>query len=129
FFDAFLTIYEPEDKPFFGWVNSVLSSKYFWVNRDQFTSLDRHRQMNPKISVYPNPVNQDYIYIKTSTNIKGKATAQVFDTKGKLFLYQNLELLNNGLPTKLLMNDISNGIYILNIKGRGFNVNTKLVIN
>lgn len=105
------------------------SGKYFMQTQGQALPIAQNKQKQIDVGVYPNPVNQNYINLVLNTTQNGAVMVKVFDTSGKLLLLKSFELHQASLNQKLFINDLSKGVYILNIEGSGFSVNKKLMVN
>ncbi|MCH8534589.1 MAG: T9SS type A sorting domain-containing protein [Flavobacteriaceae bacterium] len=73
-------------------------------NVDQFTSSD--------YSVYPNPVNGSFVYVKNKTLIQQEATLMLYNMQGKKVLQSNQKFDEAG-ELKLDLSQISQGVYLL----------------
>ncbi|HRH12264.1 MAG TPA: T9SS type A sorting domain-containing protein, partial [Bacteroidia bacterium] len=84
------------------------------------TSIGERTKLNDLLSVYPNPFNTD-LNIKNSWNSAIEIT--ISDINGKLVYRQksNLELI------QVNTSELSNGLYILNVKNNESESNYKLV--
>ncbi|WOK06041.1 T9SS type A sorting domain-containing protein [Imperialibacter roseus] len=69
-----------------------------------------------KVQVYPNPA-QSYIEVKLPDNIT-KASYRLTQISGQVVKYGDLQL--NQANTKIIVDDIGPGVYLLNISGERY---------
>lgn len=116
----FETIY-PESKR-----DSIMS----WVY-NIFFLMQSANEINPNltsVSLFPNPAsNQVSINIKTPVN--GSIQVQLLSFDGKTLQSKNIEINTGSNQSEFDLNNFSNGIYFIMVKGENINQIQKLIIN
>ncbi len=78
----------------------------------------------PKVSIYPNPIQDDKIFINLAGTV-GRTQATLSSMTGQLIARNNMVNGSNSIN----VSNIADGIYILTVKDEnGFNSNNKIVI-
>jgi hypothetical protein len=78
----------------------------------------------PKVSIYPNPIHNDKIFINLAGTV-GRAQATLSSITGQLIVRNNMVNGSNSIN----VSNIADGIYILTVKDEnGFDSNNKIVI-
>ncbi len=86
-----------------------LASKYF-VN-DKATASNNFAN----IDIYPTKVDEHYINIHTTKNIKGNIQLNIFDMSGKNVMTQNLTVKDNSSDERVYLKGLLGGAYMVNI--------------
>ncbi|WP_126653394.1 T9SS type A sorting domain-containing protein [Chryseobacterium aureum] len=86
-----------------------LASKYF-VN-DKATASNNFAN----IDIYPTKVDEHYINIHTTKNIKGNIQLNIFDMSGKNVMTQNLTVKDNSSDERVYLKGLLSGAYMVNI--------------
>ncbi|MFD2551712.1 T9SS-dependent M36 family metallopeptidase [Bizionia sediminis] len=86
-------------------------------------SVDQYDQSN-LIKVYPNPTYND-IYIKTNTSL-GPVTITITDINGRQVFSKQADLYGT---VTVPMQNLTSGMYILNISGKSVSTNHKIIKN
>jgi hypothetical protein len=100
-------------------VGSEGNSWYSFLTKDE--QLSTVEMTNLSLSVFPNPINDHYIYINSS--IKGVKHCEVFDINGRKLI--SIETNHD----KLYVGNLIKGIYLLKIKIKGQIHISKIIIN
>lgn len=77
--------------------------------------------LNAEFSVYPNPVNEGFVYIES--NLQGEKTIELFDLTGRNVLNQSLD------NEKLDVSNLNSGIYLMRISVADKSATRKIIIN
>lgn len=102
------------------------SGKYFYSKYGNYLSSQELKQLK-NISIYPNPVSQDYINLQFLFDKEEKVNVQLYTITGKLLLTKNYNLDSPNSYKQLNLANISKGIYILKVKGADFVHNKKII--
>lgn len=78
--------------------------------------------INKGISIYPNPAKDEFFINSLKKNL-GKLTVEIFDESGKLVSGQNASM-----NTKVNIQPLPNGIYLVKVSGSGPNFSAKLIV-
>lgn len=131
-----------------GALNSNQLKNYSFIDSDQFygsryyrlsqTDLDGNRKIigqplevkcessSTTFLIYPNPAN-DLLMINNISGIEGEIEIQIIDLNGKIILRHILE--NDLAQSPIKLNDISQGVYIVNVLSKNTSVQIdKLII-
>jgi len=108
--------------------NTVLASTYgrgFFIGQftDAVLATDRVSSIEEEISIFPNP-SSGIVNVKSLNNL-GPANLEIYDVNGRK-VYSKKENISGTFSLKLT--NLSDGLYILNIKGDNFRVNKKILI-
>lgn len=104
------------------------SGKYFFVSQGKTLAADVI-QSKSVLSIYPNPVTGNRFTLDLSSKQNGKVSVRLFDIAGKLEISEVYDLNYGGLHKSISTQNLSKGVYILNVEGSGVNIKRKLVIN
>lgn len=74
------------------------------------------------LSIYPNPAKNEF-FLKSTNNIVGKVSVEIFDASGKLISSQKIAA-SDAVNTQSLVN----GVYVVKVSGLGVNYSSKLMI-
>ncbi len=121
-----------------------LSAQYFWrvraikVTDSSAWSDTRHFTISDgtgieensfsQISTYPNPVSEE-LNIEFNSSTAGEAYLSVYDLIGKKQLSLPISIQQGDNRVIVDMNDLNNGIYMMNIEGSNMKLTRKIVIN
>ena len=78
--------------------------------------------------IYPNPASE-IVTIKLTSVFSGKTKIQITDINGKLVLVKTVSLNNQISEIPIHVNNLSNGIYLINIQAEGKQYSKKLLIH
>ncbi|MEN8187504.1 MAG: C10 family peptidase [Bacteroidota bacterium] len=94
---------------------------------DQVLANEDFELLQSTLNVYPNPVTNQRLNISFSNDLDlGEIEINMFDLTGrKLPIKSNTKSFNSW---NILLQDLSTGIYILQIKGEGFAASRKIII-
>lgn len=101
-------------------ITNPVGNKVFYSNMVLGNS---ETSLNKEISIYPNPAKDEFS-IKTTKNISGKFSIEIYDTSGKLVSSQRISSADS-VNTQAL----PNGVYVVKVAGLGVNYSSKLMIN
>ncbi|MEO0584535.1 MAG: T9SS type A sorting domain-containing protein, partial [Bacteroidota bacterium] len=87
-----------------------------YINQFVPTSLDPD---NPLVSIglFPNPIQNDWVYLRFRNGKQTPTQVSVYDTQGRLVLAQEIGFLDGGSPFPLDISSLSKGVYHLRIEG------------
>jgi hypothetical protein len=88
-------------------------------------SVNEIKSDKDSLSIYPNPAKDEF-YIKFPTKMNGKVNIEIFDISGKLIFSE--EKVSPDIRKTISTDQIKNGIYIINVKGLGFEASSKIII-
>lgn len=94
-------------------------------NFELVTGLEEVDKKEKKTNIYPNP-GKDLVYLKSETLISGDISVKVLDTQGRLLQFQS-ETISSSIPMQINIQNLPEGVYILDINGRGFSERQKLI--
>lgn len=79
-----------------------------------------------EISVYPNPAKNEF-FISANAKVLGNAKVEIYDMTGKLVSsYDRVSLQDK---TTFSTTNLTNGIYVVKVKGMGVETSTKLIVS
>lgn len=78
-----------------------------------------------QLSVYPNPAKNEF-FITFPSNTMGKAKVEVYDASGKLVMSE--DKVTPSAKKAFTTDGLSNGVYVVKVKGLGIDASTKLII-
>jgi PKD repeat protein len=86
--------------------------------------------VNPSFEFYPNPVSS-YLNIKIKNVSNGEYVISIYDIYGKIVTIENIKVMNSFIDSKINLESLTNGFYLMDIKNNGINVlkNEKIIIN
>lgn len=94
------------------------------INCDGTVGLEEF--MQEQLKVFPNPLNQSYLFIDTGELTAEQLTIDIFDISGKL-IYSEL-CLNIHDQIQIHLDSMSDGLYIIELSYDGITVQKKLVV-
>jgi len=77
------------------------------------------------VSIYPNPAKNEF-YINFPSKTSGKMNVEVYDMSGKLVTSE--DKVSPDAKTAISTERLNNGIYMVKVKGLGFEASSKLII-
>lgn len=80
------------------------------------------------ILVYPNPGNGQFTMEIASTQLSGNIEMRVMDLNGKVMYTESIPVAANKLIKQITLNDLSTGIYLLEVQGNNWKQHSSLVI-
>jgi len=96
------------------------------LNFDLVTGLEEVESEVKKAVLYPNPAT-DFVYLKSeSAALSGEISVKVLDTQGRLLQFQS-ETISSSVPMQINVQNLPEGVYILEINGSGFSERQKLI--
>jgi hypothetical protein len=101
------------------------ASESFEVTVDNTVGMPDNGGKDSGISLFPNPGNGNY-QLTVNTNRTSMVYLKVFDLLGHVVCEQSLNV-NGTLQMVLNLENLSNGIYFLNVEGDQISVNKRLV--
>jgi len=102
-----------------------------WSNTWSFTTLEGvgiEENALSGVSTYPNPV-KDQLNVKFVSSVQASAEITIFDLFGKKQLTQDVDIHSGSNILNMEVENLSNGIYMMNIKGENINLTQKIIIN
>lgn len=79
------------------------------------------------ISIYPNPANSNIEIALENQYLQGEYGIKIYDMLGKM-IYNNQTAFANNSDIKINVNEIPNGIYLLNIYSKDVSISKRLII-
>ncbi len=96
---------------------------------DQLLSVVENPTSNPGFTIiYPNPASE-IVTVKLTSVFNGETKIQITDINGKLVLAKTVRLNNQISEIPIRVNNLSNGIYLINIQAEGKQYSKKLLIH
>ena len=89
------------------------------------TAIEDEVSSNDDISIFPNPINTEFLTIKMGQNSIGKLKVKLMSLDGKKVLDKNL---SNAGTIRIDVSSISEGIYILSVINSGKSISQRVVI-
>ncbi|WP_326984518.1 T9SS-dependent M36 family metallopeptidase [Chryseobacterium sp. MYb264] len=77
------------------------------------------------VSIYPNPAKNEF-YINFPSKANGKMNVEVYDMSGKLVASE--DKVSPDAKTAISTERLNNGVYMVKVKGLGFDATSKLII-
>lgn len=81
-------------------------------------NVNCENQIESYFTIYPNPSNESFNIVINDSRILGDALIQITDTKGNVILTKSVEV-KSGINMFIMNEDISSGIYYINILSGG----------
>jgi hypothetical protein len=90
-------------------------------------SVEEPNSDQSELAVYPNPANSSFT-IKSAENFAGSVNVNIVDFTGRMVFMQ--EYTANDLQTGISFNnlDLTEGMYVINVRGEGYQTSQKLII-
>lgn len=81
------------------------------------------------MSISPNPSTGTFTLKLSNSNVLEKIIISIYDTKGNIIFKEIVFSDSNNIVKKICLNDLSNGIYVLEAKSNDQTSYSKIVIN
>ena len=113
--------------------NSLSENWTAWENRhgtpgaQNFEGLGVNELEGFGLALYPNPVNENWLYISVKNAQQADAVISIQDMLGKAVYSNNLNLRPDDSLIKINHQLSSSGLYLLNIRTGSFNTSTKFL--
>ena len=93
------------------------------------TNSTNKNKMNSQVHIFPNPVQNGHdLEIGINNSFIGNVELKVMDLQGRVLLSKTLKKSNFEWQNKLFIENLSKGVYLLNISNPGFNSTQQFVI-
>jgi hypothetical protein len=92
------------------------------------TQVDDVMTTDSTIRVFPNPVSETEVFVELNNLNTGNYIIHIFEQSGRSVLEKDISITDNKETTKLSLNGIQPGNYLLEVSGSNFRETVKLVI-
>ncbi|MEO1262982.1 MAG: CotH kinase family protein [Bacteroidota bacterium] len=97
----------------------------FGENNENITSVKNEIKKSPAIKIYPNPTAGE-LFIKMEKEVAGSnKTVNIYNSIGEIIFTKKL----NGENDRINLNNLTDGIYLIEIKTKNYSFTEKFIIN
>jgi len=107
--------------------NSCTDLRAVTITIDQCVSTNL-KEIEAKLKIYPNPA-KDLINIELDDFAQDNLDLEIIDITGRIVLKESLKMTNKKHLKTIDSSQFPAGLYFINIKGEGYFINNKIIVN